>query len=190
MQPLHIVLVQGHAELPEALLHRLSEAAGGAPEVIGWPDVMDRFPDPAVDGVILPFRNRNEQDLTAKLAVFDVAVFWIVERRDTACLALASRSPVAGCLTGSMSPLEMASVLRLGIDRSRELRRLAERVSRLESEIDTRKLLERAKGVLMERWGLTEEEARRRLVRQAAEKGRPVAEIARGILMLARVRRD
>jgi len=62
-----------------------------------------------------------------------------------------------------------------------ELRRT---VARLEEALATRKLVERAKGLLMERHGLAEAEAYHRLRRLAMNSRRPLREVAELVIGL------
>lgn len=69
-------------------------------------------------------------------------------------------------------------------------------ISQLESEnaglvldLETRKLVERGKGILQRDLGLSEDEAYLALQRQSREKGRPMKEIAQAIILHDEVRR-
>jgi response regulator NasT len=53
----------------------------------------------------------------------------------------------------------------------------------LKRTLEVRKVTERAKGILMEREGLSEGEAFRRIQKFSMEKRRPVVEIAEAILL-------
>ena len=55
----------------------------------------------------------------------------------------------------------------------------------LETKLEERKLIERAKGLLMETRGLTEREAYRFLQKTSQDKNTPMVELARKILLAA-----
>lgn len=57
----------------------------------------------------------------------------------------------------------------------------------LKKAIESRKLVERAKGVLMERHGLSEAEAFRRIQKTAMDSRRPMIEVARALLLVERL---
>jgi uroporphyrinogen-III synthase len=69
-----------------------------------------------------------------------------------------------------------------------ELARLEEANSTLTEQLQTRKLLERAKGILQRDLGLTEEQAYLALQRQSRQKRRPMKEIAEAIVLSDDVR--
>ena len=93
--------------------------------------------------------------------------------------ALAERATAAGVMAYLLKPLrtaELAPALDLAIARWTEARTLRQR-------LEERKVIERAKGQLMHRHGLTEDEAFKRLRRTAMDSRRPMVEIARAVLV-------
>ncbi|MBI3635469.1 MAG: ANTAR domain-containing protein [Candidatus Rokubacteria bacterium] len=100
--------------------------------------------------------------------------------------ALVERARAAGVMAYLLKPLrpaELAPALDLAIARFQETRDLRQR-------LDDRKIIERAKGTLMARYGLPEDEAFRRLRRAAMDSRRPMAEIAKALLVSESVGRD
>ena len=89
------------------------------------------------------------------------------------------RARSAGVMAFLLKPLrapELAPTLDLAIARFCEARELRQ-------SLEGRKFIERAKGQLMARFGLTEEEAFRRLRRAAMNSRRPMIEIAKALLV-------
>ena len=74
------------------------------------------------------------------------------------------------------------AALQLAVARSREIRDLRENVENLESTLRERKLIERAKGILMIRRNLPEAEAFRLLQRQSQDRRMPMAKLAESIV--------
>jgi uroporphyrinogen-III synthase len=68
--------------------------------------------------------------------------------------------------------------------------RLESRNSDLLMELETRKLVERGKGILQRELGLSEHEAFLALQRQSQQKKRPMKEIAQAIILSAEVRQS
>jgi uroporphyrinogen-III synthase len=66
--------------------------------------------------------------------------------------------------------------------------RLEKENSELLLELETRKLVERGKGILQRELGISETEAYRALQSQSREKDRPLKEIAQAIILGAEVR--
>ena len=93
--------------------------------------------------------------------------------------ALVERASAAGVMAYLLKPLrpaELAPALDLAIARWQEARALRAR-------LEERKIIERAKGTMMQRHGLTEDEAFKRLRRTAMDTRRPMVEIARAVLV-------
>ncbi len=100
--------------------------------------------------------------------------------------ALVERARAAGAMAFLLKPLrpaELAPALDLAIARFAEARNLRTR-------LDERKVIERAKGALMRRYGLNEEDAFQRLRRAAMDSRRSMAEIARALLVSESVAGD
>lgn len=70
----------------------------------------------------------------------------------------------------------------LAMQRFREFLALQEQAASLSQALEDRKLIERAKGILMQRAGLNEPDAFRRLQTQASRKNRKLVDIARTIV--------
>jgi len=68
------------------------------------------------------------------------------------------------------------------VRRYREAARLNEKVEQLEGALERRAVIERAKGILMERHGVNERDAFELLRDQARAGGRRVAEVAQAVL--------
>lgn len=100
--------------------------------------------------------------------------------------ALLDRARAAGIMGFLLKPLrtpELAPTLDLAIARFREAREL-------QQSLDGRKFIERAKGQLMARFRLTEDEAFRRLRRAAMDSRRPMVEIAKALLVTELLTQD
>ena len=92
---------------------------------------------------------------------------------------LTERAREAGVMAYLLKPLrspELAPALDLAVARFRE-------TQELKQTLEDRKVIERAKGRLMARHALTEEQAFQRLRRAAMDTRRPMVEIARAVLV-------
>jgi response regulator NasT len=79
------------------------------------------------------------------------------------------------------SPEAISSALSVAIARHSERSALGEQVERLESALERRGLIERAKGILMERHGLEERDAFELLRGTARSSNRRVVDVARAV---------
>jgi response regulator NasT len=99
---------------------------------------------------------------------------------------LVERARTAGVMAFLLKPLrpaELAPALDLAIARHREARALRQ-------SLEDRKIIEKAKGALMARFGLTEDIAFRRLRKAAMDSRKPMVDIARALLMSEAVTRE
>jgi AmiR/NasT family two-component response regulator len=77
---------------------------------------------------------------------------------------------------------DLHAAIQMAVARSREVRELRDSVQALEVSLRDRKLIERAKGILMARKGLAEPEAFRFLQRQSQDRRMPMAKLAESIV--------
>jgi two-component system, response regulator PdtaR len=87
-----------------------------------------------------------------------------------------------GYLVKPFEPAQLLAAVQVALARAAERRDLKESVADLEAKLAARKVIERAKGKLMEQFGLTEEQAFVRMRRAAMDRQLPLAEIARRVL--------
>ncbi len=84
-----------------------------------------------------------------------------------------------------VKPIDQASLeaaIAIAVQRFQQFQALHAEAGELRRALDDRKLIERAKGIVMKRAGLDEEAAFLRLQRLARESGRKIVEVARMIL--------
>lgn len=77
---------------------------------------------------------------------------------------------------------QLQAALTLAHTRFAEMRDLRHQVERLENALEARKLVSQAKGVLMARHGLSEEEAHRRMQKEASRCNQKLVDLARAVL--------
>jgi response regulator NasT len=81
-----------------------------------------------------------------------------------------------------VSGAQLRAAIPLAVLRFEQLKALGDEAASLRRALEERKVVERAKGALMRRPGLGEEEAFRRLRERASAANRKVAEVAREVL--------
>jgi two-component system, response regulator PdtaR len=99
--------------------------------------------------------------------------------------AFVEQAREAGALAYLVKPVresDLAPAVEMAMGRFREIHTLRQEIGSLEDTLETRKLIERAKGVLMRRDGLDEAAAFARMQKQARDARTTMKEIARGIL--------
>ena len=81
----------------------------------------------------------------------------------------------------------LRAAVDLAVARAHELSDARDRASDLTDQLESRKLIERAKGILMVRLGLGEAEAYRRIQKASQEENRKMREIAEGIIQTEKI---
>ena len=79
-------------------------------------------------------------------------------------------------------PRILDSTLRLAVSRARELAAARKDANSAKKQLEDRKTIERAKGILMRRTGTSEQEAYRILQRTSQDRSVPMVEIAKAVL--------
>jgi response regulator NasT len=161
-------------------------AAGGA--IVGEsvrcgdvvPMVRHASPDIVVCAAGLP--DGDGVQAAAQVVQADCPVVLFTSHTDAALVERARASGVMAFLLKPLRPAELAPVLDLAIARFKDTRALKQ-------SLEGRKVIERAKGTLMTRLGLTEDEAFRRLRRAAMDSRRPMVDIAKALLVSETVSR-
>ncbi len=99
----------------------------------------------------------------------------------------AKKAGVAGYLVKPFRESELMPVIELALARFNDLRSLEREVEELKETLETRKLIERAKGILMEVHGLKESEAFNRMRRTSMDNRKSMREVAEAILLTHQV---
>lgn len=120
---------------------------------------------------------------TAVMAADPRPIVLFTSRRGDTLIERAQRAGVMGYLLKPLRAEELSPVLDLAIARFAEIRDLRRR-------LESRKLIERAKGLLMARQGLSEEEAFRVLRRTAMNRRRSMAQIAQAVILAESMGRE
>lgn len=77
----------------------------------------------------------------------------------------------------------MIPALEVALARSKEMRNLEKQVDELSERFETRKVVDRAKGILMDKFGITENEAYRRIQKISMNARKSMREIAEAIIL-------
>jgi two-component system, response regulator PdtaR len=95
----------------------------------------------------------------------------------------AAQANISAYLMKPVAEEDLLPAIMLALMRFREFQALRREVADLREALEARKLIERAKGILMRRLDLTEDEAFRRLQRQSQDTNRRLAEVAQALIV-------
>lgn len=95
----------------------------------------------------------------------------------------AAQANISAYLMKPVSEDDLRPAITLALTRFRQFQALRQEVADLREALAARKVIEKAKGILMRRLDLTEDEAFRRLQRQSQEVNRKLAQVAEAIVV-------
>jgi two-component system, response regulator PdtaR len=101
---------------------------------------------------------------------------------------LVEQATQTGALAYMMKPFrkeDLGPALEVAVRRFRTIQSQSKEIDELKETLETRKLIERAKGILMDRHGMSEEEAFKRIHFQARNQNKKMREIAQSIITAA-----
>jgi response regulator NasT len=166
-------------ELLEGIGHRVvGEARDGreAHELI-----KQKKPDIVILDIKMPYVSGI--DLARKIADrYPVVLLTAYSERQL--IEQARDAGVMAYLTKPFREEELAPAIELSVRHFLDKSTLADRVLRLKEELDTRKLVERAKGLLMEKEYVTEAQAYRRMQKMSMDKNKSLKEVAQAVITL------
>ncbi|HEX4591607.1 MAG TPA: response regulator [Gemmataceae bacterium] len=168
------------SELLPPLGHTVVGAAGNGAELIALcraerPDlVITDIKMPDVDGIDAARAVCRERP---------VPVILVSAFHDPGLLERAEAEHILAYLVKPIKEKDLAPAIGVAMKRFEEFQALRKESADLRQALEDRKVIERAKGVLMKRAGLDEAEAFRRMQKLASEKSRKLADIAAMILV-------
>lgn len=109
-------------------------------------------------------------------------VIMLTAYSDTEHIRKAELSGALAYLIKPVNPEELPPTIDVAIARFQEMQRLREQVGELQETIEARKIIERAKGILMQRRNIGGEEAYELMRQWARERQRKVKDIAQAIV--------
>jgi len=90
---------------------------------------------------------------------------------------------VFGYLVKPFKQTDLLPAIEIAISRYKEMNELSKEVSSLQEKLETRKLVDRAKGILMDKRGLKEQEAFRWIQLQSMNARKSMKEIAEAVIL-------
>jgi response regulator NasT len=112
-----------------------------------------------------------------------IAMF--VDKSDEASIEAAVEAGVSAYIVDGLKQERVRPILKMAISRFNAFARLNRELEETRSELENRKVIDRAKGLLMRSRGLSEEAAYALLRRTAMNQNRKIAEIAQSLVTAA-----
>jgi response regulator NasT len=194
MEPsLQIAVVEENPLRAEILITGLREAGHRNVLYIGQTQrllqaIYDADPDVVIIGLESPSRDTLEQ-LFQMSRVVKRPIAMFVDKSDRAAITAAIDAGVSAYVVGGLQKERVQSILDVCISRFNAMARMQDELERVKTALEERKVIDRAKGILMRAKGLDEEEAYRVLRKTAMNEKKKIAEIAQSVLMAAELLR-
>lgn len=112
-----------------------------------------------------------------------VPVILVSAFHDADLIARAEADHILGYLVKPIKQADLEPVIALAVRRFEQFEALRREAAELRQALEDRKVIERAKGILMKRGSFDEQEAFRRLQKLASEKSRKLIDVAHMILV-------
>ncbi len=99
---------------------------------------------------------------------------------------LIQRAKDSGVMTYLMKPINdtaLAPAIELAVNNFMTMSNLSERVNHLKEQLETRKLVEKAKGILIKKEGISEPQAYQKIQQMSMKKNIPMKDIAQAIVI-------
>lgn len=144
-----------------------------------------KMPDPsagsgqAMDGI-------EAARILTKERIAPVVLLTAYSQRDL--VGRAKEAGVVGYITKPMRESDLIPAIEVAMARFSELQALEKEVGDLKQALETRKLVDRAKGILMDTQGLTEAEAFRKIQKMSMNKRRQMKDVAEAIILAHQTR--
>jgi two-component system, response regulator / RNA-binding antiterminator len=190
-KPLSVLLIDDNptrAEIVEAGLaaagYRLLARLEGTQDLIGR--VRELEPDVVVVSIDSPSRDTIEDmRRTTDLMPRPIALF--VDRSDPATIAAAMEAGVSAYVVKGLAQDRVRPVVDVAVAHFNRYHAMREELDRARLSLVERKTVERAKGLLMEQKGLSEDAAYKLLRKLAMDQNKRIGEVAREMVTYAKV---
>ena len=114
-------------------------------------------------------------------------VVMFVDRSEPGLAEQAVRAGVAAYVVDGLAPGRVRSILDVAMSRFALTQQLRGDLAKAKADLESRKTVERAKGLLMKERGLDEDGAYRLLRKLAMDRGKPIGQVAADLLAFAGV---
>jgi response regulator NasT len=151
-------------------------------------NLLRRIVDEAPDVILIDLENPNRDVLEQMFQVSRVVarpVAMFVDRSDTSMIEAAIASGVGAYVVNGLRKERVKAIVDTAISRFRAFNHLREELDRTRQQLEERKLVDRAKGILMKQKGLTEAQASAAMRSAAMRDNLRIGQIAQSVITAA-----
>ncbi|OIR04150.1 putative transcriptional regulatory protein pdtaR [mine drainage metagenome] len=154
--------------------------------ILAWEQVDERSIQAAAADVIIVDANAPGRDTLEQISLMSTTlekpVVVLSARNDQQSIQEAMRAGVSAYVAHTIQSEDLSGIIHVAAARFQEHKRLRDELKEAKSQLVERKLVDRAKGILMADHGYSEPEAYKRMRNMAMSKGKRLAEIAEAII--------
>ncbi len=139
----------------------------------------------AIDMVVMDLDDNGEAELESVRQIIEnrpLPIVMFVRQGNRESAANATAAGVSAYVVDGLQVDRVAPILAAAVTRFQETRSLREELERTKASLEQRKIIERAKGLLMQQRGCSEEEAYSALRKLAMQRNKRLAEIATSVI--------
>ncbi len=173
-----LMIVDSLCEAGDNDIHVISEISGLARRIA------ERSPDIVIVDLTSPTRDMIEE-LTLATSPLDRPVAVFADKSDDRMTKAAIEAGVSAYVVDDLRPERLQPVMAAAITRFNMFRRIRDELSETKRALEERKLIDRAKGLLMKARGIDEDAAYSLLRKTAMDQGRKISEVAAAIVTAA-----
>ncbi len=166
----------------ESLGHRVVATAKNGREAVAM--ARENSPDLAILDIRMPVLTGPEaaQQITADRAI---PIIILSAYSDNRTVDQATRAPIFHYLVKPVDPDDLGPAIAVARARFGEWHQARQERDSLQNKLEERKMVERAKGLIMENRGMSEQQAYRFLQKTSQERNTPMVDLARKIVLAA-----
>jgi len=184
--PLRIVVADDEPDMRDwfrtilpLLGHQVVDAAEDGAELVA--KCREHKPDLVITDVKMP----DMDGIDAAVQIYregPIPVILVSAYHDPKLIERAEADHIMAFLVKPIKQADLEPAIAIAIRRFEQFQALSKETASLRQALEDRKIIERAKGVLMKKTGLEENEAFRRLQRLASDRNRKLVEVAQMLL--------
>jgi response regulator NasT len=140
------------------------------------------------DIIVLNLYTPTREILSAILDInqsYSVPVVMFAEDQDTETINQVIKAGVSAYIVDGLESKRVKSIIDIAIARFKEQQLLRDELKKTKSQLEERKLIDRAKGILIKSQGFTEDEAYHALRKLAMERSVAIGEMAKNVIAMA-----
>lgn len=189
MNPLRVMLVDENLERARALeVVLLGAGYTIAGKITGPMDLVAQVRHVQPDVILIDMDSPDRDTLEAMHALTreqPMPVVMFVDHSDSESIQRAVRAGVSGYIVGGVSAERVKPIMEVAIARFREFQNLRDELEKTRSTLAARKNIEKAKGILMKRRGMSEEDAYQALRKMAMDRNQRLEEVANNVISIS-----